>query len=98
MSWDFYDSTNIKKTRKDHTCELCGLKIPKGSNCFYYTGKWEGDFASDHNHNECRELYDRVCEDKKDYDFPDLSQMHEVYPYQSFESWQKYIRNLYKLD
>lgn len=50
---ELYDSKDIKATRKDHQCFLCFLNIPKGTQCFYEKGKWDGDMFSRHSHNEC---------------------------------------------
>ena len=40
----FWESKDIKKTRKQHTCEYCGTKILIGSSCRNEVGLYEGDF------------------------------------------------------
>jgi hypothetical protein len=43
---EFGNTIVIKKTRKDHNCVCCGIKIPRGSNCHYTAGKFGGDFCA----------------------------------------------------
>lgn len=42
----FWHSRRVKKTRKDHFCICCGIKLPAGSECNYECGLCEGDFNS----------------------------------------------------
>ena len=41
--------------QKDHTCEWCGEKIPKGEKHLYYTGVWENEWQNYRMHLECHD-------------------------------------------
>ena len=41
---------------KDHKCEWCGERIPKGEKHIQYSGVWEGEFQSWRMHHECHEI------------------------------------------
>ena len=47
----FWNSKNIKKTRKVHICEYCGRKIEIGESCNNESGMYEGEF---NNYYLCR--------------------------------------------
>jgi hypothetical protein len=50
----YWTHRNIKATRKTHTCEGCGKKIPAGSSAYYWAGDCDGDFYSCYYHDDCR--------------------------------------------
>jgi hypothetical protein len=50
----FWRSVRVKKTRKDHHCVCCGIKIPKGTSCTYDAGIFEGDFQSQYICDDCQ--------------------------------------------
>ena len=63
---EFGGSRDIKKTRRDHTCDHCGLMIPKGFGCSYWAGKYDGDFQSVYEHHECAHEYREINHDSDD--------------------------------
>lgn len=63
---ELYESIDIRKTRKKHTCEICGRKIPKGFSARLHKGKYDGDFFRYYSCNTCTQLlskYPLVCVD-----------------------------------
>jgi hypothetical protein len=52
MSYQFYSSYKVKKTRRDHKCEWCGERILMGSPAQRASGLFE-DFWSGVFHCEC---------------------------------------------
>ena len=72
----FWNSKQIKKSRKDHKCEFCGRKIPKGSSCKYEAGVYEGDFQSYYLCNRCVEAFSEW-----DIDLSDGFSCGEFYDY-----------------
>jgi RNase P subunit RPR2 len=42
----FYSQVEVKKTRKEHTCDGCFDKIPAGSPAVRMSGTFEGEFFS----------------------------------------------------
>lgn len=70
---EIYEHSDIKKTRKQHTCEVCLRKIPKGFSARLHTGKYDGEFFRYYTCNTCTQLvqkYPAVCIDD-DEDFID---------------------------
>lgn len=64
MGWDFFDSTTVKKTRKDHKCQYCRRIIPKDSpNIFKWWGKWDGDMQTSYSCHWCEKHSDKLCDD-----------------------------------
>jgi len=55
---DFYNERQVKKTRKDHKCFGCRVKLPIGSTCFYISGVYEGDFQAHYLCPKCRKYLD----------------------------------------
>ena len=55
MSWEFFNSKDIKHTRKKHQCILCGRKIPIGKPAFNYSGKYDGDMQNSYICMFCKE-------------------------------------------
>jgi hypothetical protein len=49
----FWNTIEIKKTRKPHKCAYCGRIIPYGSSCESNSGTYEGDFCYYHICNRC---------------------------------------------
>lgn len=49
---DFFSSHDVT-TRKEHTCDGCYAKIPKGSRVTYNVGKFRGDFFASYICQEC---------------------------------------------
>ena len=89
---ELYTSKDVKKTRKEHRCHLCGLKIPVGLACLYEAGKHDGDFFSRYSHNECAEKWvDMNSDSIQDDDWLGLDCMSEVYPHDSFHTWKALI-------
>ena len=64
---DFYRENLVKKTRKEHRCEGCLIKIPTGSEAFYIATVFEGDFGAYHMCKECREYIDRNPFERGDF-------------------------------
>lgn len=56
MSVEFWESRQIKKSRKPHICEYCFGIIPKGSSCSNEKGKSDGDFCNYYLCNRCYDL------------------------------------------
>lgn len=52
---ELYDSKRVK-TRKPHTCFLCGRVIEAGKEALYESGKWEGDFFRRYTCEDCEPL------------------------------------------
>ena len=93
---EFYNSKEVKKTRKDHKCFLCQLDIPTGSNCMYESGKYDGEFFSRYSHNECAEKWVDMNRDAYGGDdWLDFREMADVYPHDRFSDWQRRIGEIY---
>lgn len=64
MSWQFYDSTHVNKTRRNHTCEFCGRVIPSGTaNILHWKGMWEGEFQNSYACNWCEDNQKHLVDD-----------------------------------
>ncbi len=48
-------TSEIRKARVEHKCVWCGEQILKGEKYFYNTGLFDGDWQSNHWHEECIE-------------------------------------------
>lgn len=95
---EFFESREIKATRKDHNCSHCYLKIPKGSKCIAVAGKNNGDFFTQRAHVECEDEYKMLnIESECGEEWLPLSEMREVYPHNRFDWWQEKIRDKYSL-
>lgn len=64
---EFYNSKEVK-TRKEHNCFLCNLKINIGTKVFYEAGKYEGDFFSRYSHLECSKEWNKQNKEADDGD------------------------------
>jgi len=90
---NFQIVTKVKKSKKDHMCEQCGVLIPKGVSYVYFKGVFDGDFFAIKNHNECWDEWQRVNEDNdwdEWYDIFDDRNNEEV------KSWIEKIVKIYK--
>lgn len=47
------------KSRKEHNCHLCGLRIRKGAKCISWAATADGEFSSGYYHEVC---YDHFSE------------------------------------
>lgn len=94
---EFYESKDIKKTRKEHICFLCRLPIPKQTACFYESGKYDGDMFSRHSHHECSSKWRDMNLDVYDDEWLDFECMSEVYPHDKLGWWRKQINEKYSL-
>ena len=56
-----YDCKHVK-TRKPHTCFLCGRTIESGKEALYESGKYDGEFFSRYTCKDCKPLTDRFWE------------------------------------
>lgn len=90
------------KTRKPHRCHLCRLDIPTGTQCFYESGKWDGDMVSRWSHFECAEhwkqindnaFYDNAFYDEEWLPFKEMSDVCEL----NFHQWQEMIGKKYNV-
>ena len=52
------------KTRKEHRCSLCGLRIRNGAKAHYWAGVYDGDFQSGYAHGYCQRLWVLLDEDE----------------------------------
>ncbi len=59
MSYDFFRRDKVK-AKKAHQCEHCRSEISVGLSHYYCAGKFEGDFASYREHEECFEAWQKV--------------------------------------
>ena len=58
MSCEFYNERKVKHIRKDTRCFGCAKLFPKGRSMWGVSGKFDGDFFSEHLCSPCRdELY-----------------------------------------
>jgi hypothetical protein len=55
MSWAFFQASDIKHTRKEHECLICGRKIPVGKPAYNWRGLYDGDFQNSY---ACRFCYE----------------------------------------
>ena len=46
MSWDFIRTSDIKHTRKEHECLMCGRTIPIGKPAYNWRGLYDGEFQN----------------------------------------------------
>lgn len=93
-----YDCKDINKTRKDHQCNICFLKIPKGVACFYDKGVYDGEFFSRYSHNECITKLRELNHDA--YDGDDWCELYEGLDYigESYTDWRKMIAEKYGVE
>jgi len=56
---DFYNERKVKKTKTNHKCFGCRVKIPVGSSCFYITYVNEGTFGADYLCIKCKDYLDK---------------------------------------
>lgn len=84
---EMYEFKNINKTRKEHTCELCLRKIPKGFSARRHKGKSEDGFFTYYTCNTCTKLlngWQELFVDDDLYLQPDyLSDLMSDYEYHS---------------
>lgn len=59
MSYEFFNVREVT-ARKQHICEHCRKPIEVGERHHYAAGKWEGDFTSYREHQECREAWSEL--------------------------------------
>ena len=52
MSWNHIRDEK-PKARKDHTCYLCELRIPKGTVHVCRTGSFDGELVTQRMHKQC---------------------------------------------
>lgn len=53
----FWNSRQVKKTKKEHRCIYCRCKIEVGSSCWHETGTHDGDFNDYRLCKRCRHLF-----------------------------------------
>ena len=58
----FWRTTLIKKSRKDYPCQLCQLKIAKGTSYYNEVGSNGNDFNAYKLHPECKFMVDKTFE------------------------------------
>lgn len=56
---DFCKEREVKRTKKPHKCFGCREKLPIGSNCFYISEVYEGNFGSHYLCRKCRNYLDK---------------------------------------
>jgi len=56
---DFYNERKVKKTRKEHKCFGCIIKLPIGSTAFYISSVYEGNFGTYYLCIKCRGYLDK---------------------------------------
>lgn len=81
----------VKKSRKEHTCNHCWQKIPKGSSYTRSSGIWDNEPYSDAQHHECLRAYIDLNKDEDSYDWWPL---HDA---DDFKEHQEMIRSKYSL-
>ena len=79
----------VKKSRKIHRCEHCGLVIPKGSSYNISSGIFDNEVYSCKSHTECRDAY--MAFNKGCDEWSDLCEMR------SFSIHQDKIKKLYNV-
>lgn len=57
MSYYFNSTRATVVAAKQHICDQCGKPIQKGTIHSYTAGKYDGDFYTAREHNDCRELW-----------------------------------------
>jgi len=96
MSHEFYESNDVKKTRKPHPCHLCYQDIPKGSECLYEKGKWDGDFFSRYSHNECSSKWIELNKGENSEEWIMLDELEECRDQtMNFNQWKEHIGEIY---
>ncbi len=63
MEGDFWNDPIHRICRKERPCIWCGEKISKGSNYMVQSGKFYGEFQTNHWHPECFEYFGENDED-----------------------------------
>lgn len=81
----------IKKSRKEHTCEHCFQKIPKGSSYTRSSGIFDNDPYSVAQHHECLQAYIDFNKDSSNYEWFPLDYMD------NFKEYQEMIRSKYEI-
>tara|TARA_R100000951_G_scaffold101420_1_gene92924 strand:+ start:19989 stop:20270 length:282 start_codon:yes stop_codon:yes gene_type:complete len=82
----------IKKSRKDHQCEHCWLKIPKGSSYDLDTGIFDNDPYTSKQHTECRKAFIEYNKDSSNCEWFPLDYDD------NFKEHQEKIKKLYGLE
>lgn len=58
---DFFQKTEVKKTRKKHICECCGSVIQRGEELVKFAGVYQGDFFASKLCPQCDKIIDFYC-------------------------------------
>lgn len=66
MSWEFFTHRKVRAA-KIHTCEQCRGSIEAGSHSWYCAGKYDGEFYCYREHIECRDAWNELNFDVRDY-------------------------------
>ncbi|MDA8212113.1 MAG: hypothetical protein M0021_09585 [Clostridia bacterium] len=64
---EFGKWTEVKKTRKEHQCKGCLIKIPAGSGAKYFAGRVEGEFSTGYLCKECDKYLREHSKDFEDF-------------------------------
>lgn len=81
----------VKKSRKEHKCEHCWEKIPKGSSYVRSSGIFDGEPYSVAQHHECLEAYIEFNKDSTSYEWFPLEYMD------NFREYREKIRKKYEI-
>ena len=92
---ELYNSTETM-ARKDHCCEHCGKKIPKGFKYFYESGKYDGSMFTRKSHPECSEKWKKDNEDQHFDD--DWSDFFDSDTEEERNKWLRMIEEKYGLE
>ena len=65
-----------RKARKGHSCEQCGVVIPKGAKYKYHYGVHDGSFFVNKMHTECEAEMIILNSDSHDDEWFSLSDLH----------------------
>lgn len=73
-----FECRNIKKSRKEHICELCGDTIPKGSSYKDRVVTDGGNLYHYKEHNECDKVFNKLWDFMDIWDDPGADEFQEA--------------------
>lgn len=90
---DFFSTTKVKKTRKEHICDCCGSTIQKGEELIKYAGVYEGDFFASKVCPQCDKIVEFYCDEYGTNEWCLNEVIGEVWNYAEVQELLKQIKH-----